>query len=53
MITRKVWTALTVAVLLAIAGCGTGAFEKLGDAADHCVFEWGTEGRLQLGLQCD
>ncbi len=52
MIRRMILTALTVTVLLTIAGCGTGLFEKFGDAADHCTFDWGETGRLELTLQC-
>lgn len=53
MLLRKIFRTELLALCLLFAGCGTGAFEKLGDVADHCEFEWGEAGRLELNLQCD
>lgn len=48
---RSLCLLLAVFCLLA-GGCGTGLIEKLSDIPDHCEIEWGTEGRLELSLQC-
>jgi hypothetical protein len=52
MISRKILSACIALFCILAGGCGTGLLERLGDIPDHCELEWGTEGQLQVTLQC-
>lgn len=52
MLSRKIFSLCLLLICLTVAGCGTGLFDKLADLPGHCRFEPGTEGLLEVTLQC-
>lgn len=50
---KKLLSLLILLTVLSTVGCNTGFMEKLGDITDHCEFNWGTEGRLDLSYRCE
>lgn len=43
---------LLLGLILTLAGCGSGAFERLGDIPDHCKITPAAQGWIDLNLQC-
>lgn len=50
--TRKISALLLAIAAFAASGCGSGAFERLGDIPDHCKIGPARQGWIDLNLQC-
>lgn len=49
---RTLFGSLLLGITLTLAGCGSGAFDRLGDIPDHCKIGPAAQGWIDLRLQC-